>query len=350
MVEADRPRAGDAPVGASSAQCLAHARCPCVTFEQVGSGHADKWRCPGRASRPADFLRLLPSFARLGFQDGGENGAGDAQPQVRSDRNRSVGTRDRQSSRAAAQRVHRPGTDESAHKLRRRPGHRGRPRSAQQGRAQPRPRRPGRPRARPPPGLPGQTGDELTDRIEEIARHHAIAFLSAKHIDPDMHPDTAAVMPPTTSALLLSPVQADVHQFKCPTLAPDEVREACRAPGSLSHSTLTQQRRSGSRAVSSYLRMTSQTTRQACGRCAAAVVVVVAAAAAVAERMESPCSERVRRPRKRGERAPRRLRSTSAPGHGRRRRAERRRTRRRWSRTRAGRRGAGGTPPARRRG
>ena len=53
MVEADRPRAGDAPVCASSAQCLAHARWPCDTFEHVGCGAADGWRCLGQASRPA---------------------------------------------------------------------------------------------------------------------------------------------------------------------------------------------------------------------------------------------------------------------------------------------------------
>ena len=33
----------------------------------------------GQASRPTDPIRLLPSFARLGPQEGGENGAGDGQ-------------------------------------------------------------------------------------------------------------------------------------------------------------------------------------------------------------------------------------------------------------------------------
>ena len=40
---------------------LAHARMPRDTFEHVGSGAAAGWRCPGQASRPADFSRLLLS-------------------------------------------------------------------------------------------------------------------------------------------------------------------------------------------------------------------------------------------------------------------------------------------------
>jgi hypothetical protein len=76
--------------------CLADARWPCDTLRHVGPAARRQRRGLGQASRPADFIRLLPSFARLGLQEGGENGAGDGQPHLRSDRNRSVGTGDRQ--------------------------------------------------------------------------------------------------------------------------------------------------------------------------------------------------------------------------------------------------------------
>jgi hypothetical protein len=46
----------------------------------------------------------------------------------------------------------------------------------------------------------------------------------------------------------------------CGAPAVDEARESCCAPGSLSHSTQEKTRRSGSRAVASYLRKASQTT------------------------------------------------------------------------------------------
>jgi hypothetical protein len=43
---------------------------------------------------------------------------------------------------------------------------------------------------------------------------------------PCMHPDTAAVMARTSSARLLSPVQADVAEFTRPMLAPDDERSS----------------------------------------------------------------------------------------------------------------------------
>ena len=182
MVEAGRDRAGDAPVCASSAQWS----CACSHAPRYLRARRFRGRrrmaMPGAGQPPGGF-QPSPSFLRLGLQEGGENGAGDAQPQVRSDRNRSVGTRDRQSRRAAAQRVHRPGRDES--------GERGFGDDLvtavvrellTKGGAQPRPRRSGRSRARPPPGLPGQTGDDLTDRIEEI---------TGRHVSPSSAPTTS---------------------------------------------------------------------------------------------------------------------------------------------------------------
>jgi hypothetical protein len=50
----------------------------------------------GLGQRVARRIQPSPSFLRLGLQEGGENGAGDGQPHLRSDRNRSVGTGDRQ--------------------------------------------------------------------------------------------------------------------------------------------------------------------------------------------------------------------------------------------------------------
>ena len=168
MVEAGSGRAGDAPVlwvaRALSCGCSLAVR---YLRARRSRGLPTDGRGPGQASRPADFIRLA-SFGRLGLRDGGENGAGDGQPHLRSDRNRSVGTGDRQPCRTADQRVHRPGPDESAHKLRCRPRHGGRPGPAHQGGAQPRSRRSRRSRARPPPGLPGQTGDDPSTESKKI--------------------------------------------------------------------------------------------------------------------------------------------------------------------------------------
>jgi hypothetical protein len=51
------------------------------------------------------------------------------------------------------------------------------------------------------------------------------------------HPDNAAVVPHTGSALLLSPVQADVHGLKCPTLLRTRIA-TCEAFGDRTTSAL----------------------------------------------------------------------------------------------------------------
>jgi hypothetical protein len=71
------------------------------------------------------------------------------------------------------------------------------------------------------------------DSLRLCGRHQSRSPLLA----PSMQPGIAAVMPRRRAALLLSPVQANVPEFRRETLAPDEIRASCWAPGSLSHPT-----------------------------------------------------------------------------------------------------------------
>ena len=140
----------------SPEHCLADARWPCDTLRHVGpaarrqSGEVWDRRVARRISSVSFLLSCDSAFRREA-----RTALAMASPNFDPTATGPSGLRDRQPCRAADQRVHRPGPDESAHELRRRPRHGGRPGPAHQGRAQPRSRRPRRSRARPPPGLPG---------------------------------------------------------------------------------------------------------------------------------------------------------------------------------------------------
>ena len=87
---------------------LAHARWPCDTFEARRSrGPPTDGRCLGTGESPGGFIRL-PFSCDSAFGREARTELAMPSPEVRSDRNRSVATRDRQSLRAAAQRVYRP--------------------------------------------------------------------------------------------------------------------------------------------------------------------------------------------------------------------------------------------------
>jgi hypothetical protein len=77
-VEADRPRAGDAPVCA----VVRAMSCACSLALRYLRARRLRGRrrmaMPGAGESPGGFLRLPPSFVRLGLQEGDANGVGDA--------------------------------------------------------------------------------------------------------------------------------------------------------------------------------------------------------------------------------------------------------------------------------
>ena len=141
------------------------------------------------------FIRLLPSFARLGLQEGGENGAGDGQPQLRPDRNRPVGL-------AIANHVGRlfsEYTGRGPTKARTSfgddlvtvvvrdlltKGERSLVRDGQADLVLDLRR-----------AYQATMGDELTDGIEEITGRHVTAFLSANNIGPDIAIESFVLAP-----------------------------------------------------------------------------------------------------------------------------------------------------------
>ena len=188
MVEAGSGRAGDAPVlwvaRALSCGCSLAVR---YLEARRSRGPPTERRGLGQASRPADFIRLVPSFGRLGLRDGGENGAGDGQPHLRSDRNRSVGTGDRQPcGRLISEYTGRGPTKRAQAQCR--PRHGGRPGPAHQGER-------------------SLVRDGRADLVLDLRRayqarratiHHRIEEVTgrrANHIDPDIATESVVLAP-----------------------------------------------------------------------------------------------------------------------------------------------------------